>query len=242
VHSRLVRNSLQRSSPPSLDINRAARPGNYSTYMYIEDDTHIPWPALVSWAFDTEVLAPLGFVRGFYRTEVNPTTGDVAMLDCVKPLNLYEWNRSVHIPPSPFVCNTTYGDWIVAQPNAEPRQAATCLAHANYIELPCPYMGMWISSHQQLQKFIQSDFWVKEKAISIDSVNGMNLNYFGYPERSTLFNMLLDVPAGHQFASVIPYDPHTKELASNAAIAHLRNAYHNRIVNHSTIPVQDYMF
>jgi hypothetical protein len=199
----------------------------------------------VSWAFDTEVLAPLGFVRGFYRTEVNPTTGDVAMLDCLEPLSMSECqNRSIHIPllSSPFVCNTTYGDWIVAQPNATTRQAATCLAHANYIELPCPYMGMWISSHQHLQKFIQSDFWVKEKAITIDSVNGTDVSSFGYPERSNIFHMLLDVPAGHKFASVIPYDPHTKELATNAAIAHLRNAYHQRFgLNFSTIPVQEYM-
>jgi hypothetical protein len=72
------------SSALKRDTNRprhSAVLGNYSAYMYIEDDTLVPWPAIVSWAFDTEVLAPLGFIRGFYRTEVDPTTGDVVMLD-----------------------------------------------------------------------------------------------------------------------------------------------------------------
>ena len=42
----------------------------YTTYIYIEDDTGLQWSALVSWALDQQVLEPLGFSRGFYRTEV----------------------------------------------------------------------------------------------------------------------------------------------------------------------------
>lgn len=42
----------------------------YTTTLYIEDDTCVTWEALQSWAADTQVLAPLGLIRAFYRTEV----------------------------------------------------------------------------------------------------------------------------------------------------------------------------
>ena len=42
----------------------------YTAFLYIEDDTGITWPSLVSWALDQQHLEPLGFSRGFYRTEV----------------------------------------------------------------------------------------------------------------------------------------------------------------------------
>ena len=35
--------------------------------MYMEDDSKVTWPALASWARDTELLEPLGFLRNFYR-------------------------------------------------------------------------------------------------------------------------------------------------------------------------------
>lgn len=57
----------------------------YSTYLYVEDDTRVPWPALVSWAHDTAVLAPLGYQRNFYRTEFHPETGALMLLDIIKP-------------------------------------------------------------------------------------------------------------------------------------------------------------
>lgn len=55
---------------------------NYTTFLYMEDDTHFPWPQLVSWAIDTEVLEPLGFTRGIYRTEINEK-GAPSMCDMV---------------------------------------------------------------------------------------------------------------------------------------------------------------
>lgn len=55
---------------------------NYTSFLYMEDDTHFPWPQLVSWAMDTEVLEPLGFTRGIYRTEINDT-GFPSMNDMV---------------------------------------------------------------------------------------------------------------------------------------------------------------
>ena len=43
------------------------RTAGYTAYMYMEDDTKVTWPALASWARDTELLEPLGFLRNFYR-------------------------------------------------------------------------------------------------------------------------------------------------------------------------------
>ena len=54
--------------------------GNHTAYVYIEDDTEVLWPALLSWAIDTEALEPLNFQRGFYRTEVGDD-GESKMLD-----------------------------------------------------------------------------------------------------------------------------------------------------------------
>jgi hypothetical protein len=39
------------------------------------------WPALVSWAVDTRLLAAYNLTRCFFRTEVRPADGGLAMLD-----------------------------------------------------------------------------------------------------------------------------------------------------------------
>jgi hypothetical protein len=215
-------------------------PGRYSTYMYLEDDTLVPWPALVSWAFDTEVLEPLGFMRGFYRTEVSPKTGDLVLMDIRGHVVESHWKRSIQVAPSPLVCNKTTGDWnSTHQPTVTSNQK-TCLIHSTYIELPWCYMGMWISTHLQLQKFIQSQLWEKEQALALESIYGIvGVKWFGYPERSTVYNQFVEVPTGHETANVIPYDSFTKQLATNAAVAHLRNAYFN-YSGHSSIPVTDF--
>ena len=41
------------------NVLRKASAKAYSTYIYVEDDTRVPWPVLVSWAWDTEVLEPM---------------------------------------------------------------------------------------------------------------------------------------------------------------------------------------
>ena len=54
--------------------------GLYNTYIYVEDDTGLHWSTLVSWALDQQVLEPLGFSRGFYRTEVQFMAHKVLMM------------------------------------------------------------------------------------------------------------------------------------------------------------------
>ena len=63
-------------------IEEAFKNEKYTTFLYMEDDTHFPWPQLVSWAIDTEVLVPLGFTRGIFRTEINEA-GKPSMNDMV---------------------------------------------------------------------------------------------------------------------------------------------------------------
>ena len=41
------------------NVMRKASGLNYSSYVYVEDDTRVPWAAMLSWAWDTEVLEPL---------------------------------------------------------------------------------------------------------------------------------------------------------------------------------------
>jgi hypothetical protein len=194
----------------------------YSTYIYIEDDTFISWPSLVSWALDSEVLQPLGFMRGFYRTEVNADTGELVMLDHIglPPVDLTRYRRVVHLEASPMVCNSTDGTWRHSRHRVTGNH--TCFVHASYIELPMPFMGMWISTHQQLQQFMKSVYWDKDAALAVKVPHPVPL---GYPERSTFFNQIVSVPAGHLSASVVPYDPSAKQLSNVAAISHLRNAY-----------------
>lgn len=63
---------------------------NYTTYLYMEDDTAFPWSQLVSWAIDSEMLEPLGFTRGIFRTEFN-ANGENSMNDMVVDLANYLW-------------------------------------------------------------------------------------------------------------------------------------------------------
>lgn len=58
---------------------------NYTTFLYMEDDTLIPWSHLVSWAIDNEILEKLGFSRGIFRTEINKA-GKLSMNDMVVDL------------------------------------------------------------------------------------------------------------------------------------------------------------
>jgi hypothetical protein len=56
----------------------------YTSIIYMEDDTRLSWPALISWALDTEVLEPLNFTRCILRTEVDQPTGYLS--NCMVPL------------------------------------------------------------------------------------------------------------------------------------------------------------
>jgi len=44
-------------------------------FMYVEDDVLVRWDTVLAWAADDAMLAPLGFQRGFFRTEFSTEKG-----------------------------------------------------------------------------------------------------------------------------------------------------------------------
>ena len=71
--------------------------GNFTAFVYTEDDQEILWPTLQSRSRDTEALEPLGFQRGFMRTEIEPNDGATVSLDVTDQINMTDWPRTVHL-------------------------------------------------------------------------------------------------------------------------------------------------
>ena len=120
----------------SLGASWHAGSTRYTAYMYMEDDTQVPWRAMMAWARATPALATLNLTCGFYRTEVSPKTGELVMMDFMYRVNVSEAN-TVHIEG--------LGD---------------------FLELLEPYFGMWLASHAQLREFMAHPFWDKKTALS----------------------------------------------------------------------------
>ena len=108
----------------------------YTAYMYMEDDTQVPWRAMLAWARATPALATLNLTCGFYRSEVSPKTGELVMMDFMFRVNVSQAN-TVHIEG--------LGD---------------------FLELVEPYFGMWLASHAQLREFMAHPFWDKKTALA----------------------------------------------------------------------------
>jgi len=168
----------------------AAGGAQYTAYMYMEDDTLVPWRAMTAWARATPALDERNLTFGFYRTEVSPDTGELVMLDL-----------SIRV-------------------NTSTAPTAHIEGVGHFVELPQPYFGMWLASHQKLKAFMAHPFWEKKNALAANAPHGG-----GYPERTTWMIQYLNVPPGHLTQSVIQYDPVTNTLDPNARVAHLRNGY-----------------
>jgi len=52
-------------------LGMAQQRQNYDYFMYLEDDMVVPFEALQAWRRDSELLHPLGYLRGFLRTEID---------------------------------------------------------------------------------------------------------------------------------------------------------------------------
>jgi hypothetical protein len=52
------------------DFSCLSGTGNFTAFIYLEDDIRVRWPELVAWAADTIALEPYNLTRGFIRTEV----------------------------------------------------------------------------------------------------------------------------------------------------------------------------
>ncbi len=60
--------------------------------MHLEHDVEVTWAALQAWAVDSALLEPLGFRRGFVRTEIAPWSGRAMAADAEAPV----WNPQSH--------------------------------------------------------------------------------------------------------------------------------------------------
>ena len=110
--------------------------------MYIEDDTQVPWRAMVAWARATPALAQLNLTYAFYRTEVSPATGELVMLDFATAVNI-STAHTLHVKG--------LGDFV------EPSE---------------PFCGMWLASDAQLREFMAHPLWDKKGALAGWSPHG----------------------------------------------------------------------
>ena len=114
-------------------LTRVPCAGVHTAFMYIEADILLSWPALVSWARDTELLSPLGFQRAMYRVEVAPWDGKYVMLDAFQ-------GRLTALKAINFT------DIAADQ-------------HSHYLQLNFSYMGLWVYTRAQLAQFMQTARW-----------------------------------------------------------------------------------
>lgn len=210
---------------------------NFTSIIYMEDDTRLSWPAVISWALDTEVLTPLNFSRCIYRTETDVETGGSNILDWTRPLDLtYENTLNVtHKMDYARVRDRLRNASICRCGEHRDGTPWPCRVHDNYFAPSQPYQGMWMASRAQLASFIAHPYWTKEGASngSIDFI-------IGYPERTTFMNLVVNVPTAYRSSCMVPYifsdsegEGRKASLPVVAEVEHMRNGY-------STVPHSPY--
>ena len=133
---------MQKACIETWDTPWLAGNTQYTAYVYMEDDTQVPWRAMVAWARSTPALALFNLTYGFYRTEVSPKTGELVMMDFEVKTNLSTAN-TLHI--------NGLGD---------------------FVELNEPYFGMWLASDEQLREFMAHPYWDKQTALAFKHPHG----------------------------------------------------------------------
>lgn len=221
---------------------------DYTAVLYMEDDTFLSWPAIVSWALDTQLLQPLKFTRCFYRTEVHHATGTKVMLDWETKENLTESptvdvmsvdkrSRARYLALSQQLRNE--GCKQLASPVVQPCMSSL---HRHFVSPSFPFQGMWLLNKQQLSEFMQHPYWSHNASLHADL--GRH-NFWGIPERSNSVNMFVHVPKDYGTNCMVPYIPVGKQAAkvlrsyptayvevavkpklpAMAEVKHLRNGY-----------------
>eukprot|EP00667_Euglena_gracilis_P010063 EG_transcript_10233 len=217
-------------------LQEAVAARNHTAFLYLEDDTLLRWPAVVSWAMDTEVLAPLGFARGIARTEFHRTTAALLLFDNTYPVNLTAARRKLDAftaAPAAF-CAVAQRYGGLSCPGRDPRQRAPCAVHRRYVQLPNPFQGMWMLTRAQVQQWMASPLWDPRIALRTMFPEIERLppyfhpRYWGLPERSNAVPLAVAVPAGFGANNVVPYhlspDGRAAWLSPLALVEHSRNA------------------
>lgn len=202
---------------------------NFTSIIYLEDDQLFSWPTLVSWALDTEVLAPLNFTRCIYRTEVDVETGESNMGDWRTPVKLTHENtiNVTHTLDFARVQNRLQNAPHCHCGKHRDGAPWPCRVHDNYVSPTDPFQGIWMASRAQLVSFMAHPFWEK------DAVYDAKLKFdMGYPERTTFMNLMINVPTGYRSNCMVPLVPNDEigglrnfSLPLVAGIEHMRNRY-----------------
>ena len=220
--------------------------------MYNEDDHLITPQALVSWAIDTELLEPLGFTRGFLRSEYcggrqqhlndycNP---DVRLTQGRRKVDrLYTQTNNNSNATFEHLLNTIsdkYGSELCPSTGKHGTIVYTpCPIHANFFSPEYSYQGMWLLSHTQLQSFMTHDIWnityCKEYIHPIYT--------WGIRERAASYNVYINIPPGFQHNKVIPfYHIHGKNRLSRLGILYHLSANYCEIIPNKT-PDKSYLY
>lgn len=77
-----------------------------------------------------------------------------------------------------------------------------CHVHDRFVQPLQPYQGMWMATRAQLAFFMAHSYWVKEEALNATLAIDMIM---GYPERSTVMNLLINVREGFASNCMVPF-------------------------------------
>jgi hypothetical protein len=220
-------------------------PNHYSAIFYMEDDTRLDWPAVVSWALDTEVLEPHNLTRCFYRTEVHATYGTPALLDWRAPLNLSAPGTVLRLDSGQSGTGPSFSRSHRTSATAQKAACESlflrdgspwdCSPHSVYLLPREPFQGMWTATRPQLTAFMAHPYWNETQAVDAKLPES-----YGYPERSNCMNLFFNVPAGMLSSCAVPVEVEgvhklrrtrdrlalkSTRLPLVAYIEHMRNGY-----------------
>lgn len=232
------KNSFDLTFEHRLVIEEKLKTKHYTAYMYTEDDHMITPQGLVSWAIDTELLEPLGFVRGFVRSEycgerqqhlfdyafapkdISLTKGrpkvDSSYKRTTSGIN-FESNLQ-HI-------SSKYGGSELCPSTGEQggNIYTPCPIHTQFFSPEYFHQGMWLLSHIQLIAFMRDKMW----NINYCKTYKHSLYNWGSRERAASYNLLINIPPGFQHNKVIPYyNINNKHILSRLGVLyHLSGNY-----------------
>lgn len=174
----------------------------------MEADLELQWPALQAWAQDEELLAPLGFHRGFVRTEISQWSGEVMAFDQTE-------HTIVGSEGSPVLA--TRG----VQPSGRPQKGAPANQINHFVQLESAYMAMWLASEQQLAAWTMAPEWAPDLDNFKDRLLREEAAFNLYRTNESSYNR------GGQFKNslLVPYNPHALTIPDIAALNHLSNNY-----------------
>lgn len=158
-------------------IEAAVSTKNYTTVLYMEDDTRMPWPSLVSWALDTQLLEPFNFTRCFYRTEFDPKNGQLRLLDYRQGIDVRASSQMVKLdmlrdaPASFSAASRQLAGKVCGHLQGRKSTPLPCTLHRHFVAPDNPFQGLWVANRKQLDRFMQQPIWSKQAALAINTAD-----------------------------------------------------------------------